>query len=113
MITSTTQHPVAQPACVSNQAANTADSMLVIKSATCARFGIKTKLIKVLVDGKQVAWQETDAGNPRSAVNVASLEAAIVAQTPSGKPWVDYDPIMQDMARNAAKSACKPVFAGD
>lgn len=117
MIASTDQQAVAKPECVSNQAVNIAASLPVIKSVACAKYKLKVKLVDALVDGKRVGYVETEASNPRTAQRFATMAEFNAALEQSGvpmpTPWVDYDPIMQDMARNAEKSAFKPVFAGD
>lgn len=116
-MTSTNLQQVAKSPCVPTGTANIADVLPVIKSATAVQFGYSVKLINALVDGKRVGYVETEASNPRTAQRFATMAEFHAALEQSGMsmptPWVDYDPIAQDMARNAAKSAFKPVFAGD
>lgn len=117
MIASTDQQVVAKPECVSNQTANIAASLPVIKCAAAVRFGYRVKLINALVDGKCVGYVETEASNPRTAQRFATMAEFHAALEQSGvpmpTPWVDYDPIAQDMARNATKSVNKPNWTGD
>lgn len=116
-MTSTNPQQVAKSPCVPTGTANIADSLPVIKSASAVQFGYPVKLIDALVDAKRVGYVETEASNPRTAQRFATMAEFYAALEQSGvpmpTPWVDYDPIAQDMARNAAKSAFKPVFAGD
>lgn len=114
---STTPQQIAKFPCAFTGTANIAESLPIIKSAAAVRFGYPVKLINALVDGKRVGYVETEASNPRKAQRFATMAEFYAALEQSGvpmpTPWVDYDPIAQDMARNAAKSAFKPVFAGD
>ena len=91
------------------------NNLPVIKSAACAQYGIKAKQVPALVAGEVVGYIETDACNPRTAMRFDSMDAFNAeiekSAAPELTPWIDYDPIMQDMAHRS--SSFKPVWNGD
>jgi len=88
--------------------ANAGNPMPVIRNANAVKFGFATKLIPVLVDGVQTAWEEMHVNSKVTEVRRISSQA----QRAAGRriAFVDYDPIMDGSMQRVR---FRPVWTGD
>ncbi len=69
------------------------------------------KLIPYFVDGVQTAWEQAHIASKATECRTTTPAAQQAAGDPVA--FVDYDPIMRDMALKSAGAHCRPVFQGD
>lgn len=52
---------------------------------------------------------------PSDTPEITKRRAELEAVLGSGFriPWIDYDPILNDLERQRERSSCKPVWTGD
>jgi hypothetical protein len=90
--------------------ANAGNSLPVVVNANAAKFGFKIKLVPVLIDGVQTAWEQVHISSQLTEVRSSSTQA--LRDIGARVPFVDYDPIMQDATRRTGERL-KPVWCGD
>ena len=102
---------VASSQCVSNATANPTDSLPIIRNANAVKFGFRTKLVPIYLDGVQVGWSEEHEHSKISEVRRDSPEALRAAGM--RVPFVDYEPIAEDENRRSANARFMPHWTGD
>jgi tRNA G26 N,N-dimethylase Trm1 len=81
----------------------------IIRNANAVKFGFKTKLVPVYLDGVQTAWEEMHVNSQVEEVRHDSPEALRAAGL--RVPFVDYDPITVDLQK--PRRDFRPVWTGD
>jgi hypothetical protein len=87
------------------------DGYPVLENINAQRHGFATRLVPILTDGLQTGWEEVHHQSRLQVVTRTSPAAHRAAG--HAAPFTDYDPILQDMERQRARSACRPVWMGD
>lgn len=90
--------------------ANAGNSLPIVVSANAAKFGFKIRLVPVLIDGVQTAWEQVHVSSQLTEVRSSSAQA--LREIGARVPFVDYDPIMHDAARRTGERF-KPAWCGD
>jgi hypothetical protein len=81
------------------------------ENVNARKFGFAIKLVPVYVDGIQTAWEQVHIASRATEVRRDSV-ASLRAQGHRAS-FVEYDPILDDDFRRAAKGRCKPQWTGD
>ncbi len=90
--------------------ANAGNSLPVIVNRNAAKFGFEIKLIPVVIDGCQTAWEQVHICSKVTEVRRDSPEALRAAGL--RVPFVDYDPIAAE-AEARGRGRFMPGWAGD
>jgi len=86
--------------------ANPGNSLPVIGNPHAQQYGFEIKLIPLLIDGQQTAWEQVHVNSRLTEVRCTSPSRS------APTPFVDYDPIIRDAARRPRKDF-RPCWTGD
>ena len=90
--------------------ANAGNSLPVIVNGNAAKYGFAIKLIPVVIDGEQTAWEQVHICSKVTEVRRSSPEALRAAGMRVA--FVDYDPIEENAALRG-RERFMPGWTGD
>jgi len=90
--------------------ANAGNSLPVIVNHNAAKYGFAVKLIPVMIDGEQTAWEQVHINSRLTEVRSTSPQALRAAGIRVA--FLDYDPIVAE-AKARGRGLFMPGWTGD